>query len=368
MQKRDDKYYMRKALELARKGEGYTSPNPLVGAIVVKDGTIIGQGYHQYAGGLHAEVYALDEAGEKAEGATIYVNLEPCSHYGKTPPCSLRVIESGIDRAVIGMKDPNPKVSGSGIEQLKKKGIKVKIGVLEEEAKQLNEVFIKYICSNHPFIYSKTAQTLDGFIATKTGNSKWITNDQARRRGHMLRHRVDAILVGSGTVLSDDPKLTTRLTYEDGSDSTRIVLDTKLRVPLDAKVFDPNLDTKTLVITDKKIDKEKLRSYSDKENIEIIALPLDNNNRITLTDLLPILHQREIASILIEGGGTINHSFLQAGLVDKVYTFIAPRILGGNDGISAYNGKGPSTMKGVQELHDIKYDILGDNILVTGYY
>lgn len=368
MQTKDDNYYMQKAIDLAKKAEGYTSPNPLVGAVVVKNNDIVGEGYHQYAGGPHAEVYALDEAGEKAKGATLYVNLEPCSHYGKTPPCSLKVIQSGVDRVVVGMKDPNPKVAGRGLDRLRKEGIDVEVGVLAEKAQELNEVFIKYITSEYPFIYLKSAQTLDGYIATKTGDSKWITNEKARKKGHELRNKVDAILVGSGTVLSDNPRLTTRLPEGEGKDSIRVLLDPQLKVPLEARIFNPDSKAKTLIIISNKIEKNKKKPYRDLDKVELIELPLDKNKNIPLSLLLKTLHEREITSILVEGGGKINHSFLKAGLVDKIYTFIAPRILGGNDGISVYNGTGPESMKNIKELKNVQYKTLGDNILVIGKY
>lgn len=368
MNVKDDNYYMKKAIELARKGEGYTSPNPMVGALVVKAGEIIGKGYHKYYGGSHAEVYALDEAGERARGATIYVSLEPCSHYGKTPPCSLKVIQSGVKKAVIAMKDPNPLVAGKGIEQLQEAGIEVVVGILEEEAKELNEVFLKYITSEYPYIYLKTAQTLDGYLATKIGDSKWITNEKARQIGHRLRHKVDAVLVGIGTVLKDNPALTTRLPENNGKDSIRIILDARLETPLDSKIINQKSEASTIIVTGDQIDKEKKELLSKKEQVEILSFPLNKKGRIPLEELLKILHGRSISSILIEGGGKVNHSFLQSGLVDKIYAFIAPKILGGNDGISVFSGEGPELMKNVKVLKDIEYQRIEDNILLIGMF
>ncbi len=355
---------MNKALELAKKGEGYTSPNPMVGAVVVKDGKIIGQGYHHYYGGPHAEVYALDQAGEEAKGATIYVSLEPCSHYGKTPPCSLKVINSGVKKAIVAMTDPNPLVAGRGILQMEEAGLGVEVGILEREAKELNEVFIKYISSDIPYIYLKSAQTLDGFLATSIGDSKWITNEKARLLGHKLRHKVDAILVGIGTVLKDDPSLTTRFTNDKGIDSTRIILDARLEIPLKAKVINQESTANTILVIGENCDESKKKFLIEKEQVEILTIPLDDA-RIPLDILLKILHDRCISSILVEGGGRVNYSFLHTDLVDKIYSFIAPKILGGNDGISVYAGKGPESMNQVKELTDVQYQVLGDNILMV---
>lgn len=389
---------MKKALKLARKGEGTTSPNPMVGAVVVKNNEIIGRGHHKYYGAPHAEVYALEEAGKEADGATIYVTLEPCSHYGKTPPCSLKLINSGIKRAVIAMEDPNPLVAGRGILQLQEAGIAVKVGVLKKEAEKLNEVFIKYITTDFPFVYLKTAQTIDGYLASKTGDSRWITNKKARLRGHQLRNKVDATLVGIGTVRKDDPQLTTRLpdTEENngistgnqeqdkingtgnkignnnidgskGQDSIRLVLDTHLKIPVESRIVNHSSDKPTIIVTGKDVSEKKAKILTSKRKVEILSLPLDDKKRIPLRKLLEILHTRKISSLLVEGGGKINYSFLQEGLVDKYYAFIAPRILGGNDGISSFSGKGPDSIMDVKELKNIKYEVLDKNILLSGY-
>ncbi len=365
---RTDEYYMRKALELAKRGEGYTSPNPMVGAVIVKNGEIISSGYHKYFGGPHAEINALKDAGRQAEGATIYVNLEPCSHYGKTPPCSLALIKAGIKKAVIAMEDPNPLVAGRGIKQLKKAGIEIKSGVLEKEARDLNEVFIKYISSDYPFIYLKMAQTLDGFLASKNGDSKWISNKKARLYTHKLRHKVDAILVGINTLINDNPRLTTRLTDGTGKDSLRIVLDTKLKIPLHARIINQQSSADTLIVTAKDINKEKKERLINKQGVEILSLDLEENNEIPLKVLLKILHERNISSILVEGGGKINYSFLNNNLIDKLYAFIAPKILGGRDGISVFNGIGPESIKKAINLQEVEYKILDDNIVLIAKY
>lgn len=366
MNKKDDTYYMKKALELAKKGEGYVSPNPLVGAVVVKEGEIVGSGYHQKAGTPHAEVHAIEDAGEKAKGATLYVNLEPCCHIGKTPACSLKIINSDIKRLVVGMVDPNPKVAGKGIEQLKKAGIEIKTGVLEDEAKKLNEIFIKNMKENAPYIYLKTAQTIDGFLATSTGDSKWVTNEKAREYGHKLRHKVYAILIGIGTILSDDPRLTTRLKNKKGIDPIRIVLDSKLRTPLDANIINKKSDNKTIIFTSKNYNKEKFDKFKDKDNVQVVILSLDNNNNLDLDEMLKILYDMEVTSILIEGGGEVNHSFIHQGLIDKIYTFIAPKILGGNDGIPSFKGEGIKSMQEIFKLKKIEYEVIDDNFLIIG--
>ena len=365
---RTDEYYMRKALELAKRGEGYTSPNPMVGAVIVKNGEIISSGYHKYFGGPHAEINALKDAGRQAEGATIYVNLEPCSHYGKTPPCSLALIKAGIKKAVIAMEDPNPLVAGRGIKQLKKAGIEIKSGVLGKEARDLNEVFIKYISSDYPFIYLKMAQTLDGFLASKNGDSKWISNKKARLYTHKLRHKVDAILVGINTLINDNPRLTTRLTDGTGKDSLRIVLDTKLKIPLHARIINQQSSADTLIVTAKDINKEKKERLINKQGVEILSLDLEENNEIPLKVLLKILHERNISSILVEGGGKINYSFLNNNLIDKLYAFIVPKILGGRDGISVFNGIGPESIKKAINLQEVEYKILDDNIVLIAKY
>ena len=364
---KDDNYYMQKCLSLAQKGTGYTSPNPLVGSVIVRDDTIVGTGYHQYYGGAHAEVNALNDAEKKARGATLYVNLEPCSHHGKTPPCSQRIIKSDLSKVVIAMKDPNPLVSGEGIRELKEAGIEVKVGVLEKEAKILNEIFIKYQTTSSPFVYLKTAQTLDGYIATRTGDSKWITNKKARLKGHKLRHKVDAILVGINTVLNDNPKLTTRLPKKEGKDSIRIVLDSKLRVPLDANIINQKSSAATYIITGNKVAKAKIKNYQKLDQVKVLTVPLSEEGKIPLKKLLNKLHQKEISSILVEGGGNVNASFFNSGLVDKVYTFIAPKIMGGSDGISSYEGKGFDKMSQIKKLTRVKYQQLGGNLLITGY-
>ncbi len=367
----DDQKYMARALKLAELGEGTVSPNPKVGAVVVKDGEIVGEGYHKKYGGPHAEVYALDQAGDKALDAELYVTLEPCSHYGKTPPCALEVINSGIKRVVIAMVDPNPEVAGKGINMLKEAGIEVEIGLLKKQAQSLNEVFLKYIQSEFPFIYLKKAQTLDGYIASKTGDSKWITNPQARLEGHKLRHKADAIMVGIGTVLADDPSLTARLEDKEGIDPLRIVLDPLLEVPLDAQILKQKSNAATLIITANDYPPAKAATLLEKkeklfkmENVEVLSFDVNENNYFQIEELLKTLHGKKISSILVEGGAKLSHTFLQKNLVDKYYYFIAPKIYGGNDGIASFCGKGPELMSDAVELEIIEQKNLADNILL----
>lgn len=361
-----DHKYMQRALDLAKLGERKCSPNPMVGAVVVKDGKIVGEGYHKEYGGPHAEAFALKEAGEKSLGADIYVSLEPCSHYGKTPPCAQKLIDMGIKRAVVAMVDPNPEVAGKGIEMLREAGIKVELGLFKKEAQKLNEIFLKYIQSDYPFVYLKKAQTLDGYIASKTGDSKWITNSAARLEGHKLRHRVDAIMVGIGTVLADDPSLTARLESKKGIDPLRIILDPKLEIPAAAKIINQKSSAKTLIITAQNNDPEilaKREKLSQKKDVEIISFETEEKY-FDLKEILKRLKKRKISSLLVEGGAKLSHTFLEENLIDKFYYFIAPKIYGGSDGIASFCGSGPKLMSNAVELKILEQKVLDDNILL----
>lgn len=358
--------YMKRALELARKGEGYTSPNPLVGAVIVKDGKIIGEGFHEIYGSHHAEVNAFLSATEDVKGATMYVTLEPCSHYGKTPPCANKIVEKGIKRVVIAHKDPNDKVAGNGINILKENGIEVVTGVLEEESRKLNEVFLKYITTKLPFCILKTAMTLDGKIATRTGNSKWITNEESRKYVHKLRHKVSAIMVGIGTVLEDDPYLTTRLDGISGNDPIRIIVDTKARIPLESNVLNLKSNAKTIIVITELAPAKKVKELKDK-GAEVIVCPL-KNNKVDLNYLMKILGEQGIDSILIEGGSELNFSAIESGIVDKVNIFIAPKLIGGNTAKTPIGGLGIELMKdAVMMLNKIDIHKFGDDIMIEGY-
>ena len=352
-----DKFFMREALKLAKKGMSWTNPNPMVGAVIGKDGQIIAKGYHKRVGLPHAEIEALNAAKTSIKGATLYVNLEPCSHYGRTPPCVNTIIKSGITRVVCSSLDPNPKVHGKGIAILQKAGIEVSVGILEKETRSLNETFFTFHEKKRPFVAIKFAASLDGKIATRTGDSKWITNEQARTYAHKLRSHYQAILVGINTVLKDDPHLGTRI--KGKKDPVRVVLDSTLKIPLTSQVL---RDTNVLIATTTKANKEKVKVLTDRG----IAVVIFNTPSIPLPGLLEELKKRKIISILVEGGGQILGSFVDAKLVDKVYAFHAPILIGGEKGVSAIQGKGALTIKEALRLEQVSVKRFGDNILTVG--
>lgn len=357
--------YMGMALELAAKGAGYVSPNPMVGAVVVKDGRVVGHGYHKAVGGPHAEVNAIDDAGDQAKGATLFVTLEPCNHQGRTPPCTRKIIDTGIRQVVVAMADPNPHVAGGGNAFLKSRGVDVTCGVCEAEAVALNESFIKYIRSQQPFVVLKMAATLDGRIATRTGDARWVTGPQARAFVHQLRHEMDAIMVGAGTVVADDPELTSRLEKGHGVDPIRIVLDTHLNICPDIRMLNLSSDSKTLIVCGPDAPVDKMTRLKDK-GADIIGVPL-KDGRIDLEILMERLGAKDITSLLVEGGARVAGSALKAGIVDKVHYFYAPKILGGEDGIPMCAGQGPEKMNDCMPLRDAHVSRVGDDILVTGY-
>lgn len=355
--------HMQRALELAKLGVGRTSPNPMVGAVIVKEGRVIGEGYHANYGQPHAEVNAIENASESVEGAEIYVTLEPCSHYGKTPPCALKLIENRFSKVYIAMEDPNPLVSGRGIQMLRKQGIEVEVGLLEAEAKALNEVFIKYITTKKPFCVMKSAMTLDGKIATVTGESKWITSEAARSYVHQLRHELKAIMVGIGTVLKDDPMLTTRLEGRQGKDPIRVVVDSTLRIPLNAKILHLDSDAPTLIATTDQADGEKATALQALPNVKLIIAP-QKDGKVDLDYLMFILGEQGIDSLLLEGGATLNASALEHKIVDKVLMFIAPKILGGENAPTPVGGKGIEALENAVRLKDLKAIAMGEDLLV----
>ncbi|MBF0117941.1 MAG: bifunctional diaminohydroxyphosphoribosylaminopyrimidine deaminase/5-amino-6-(5-phosphoribosylamino)uracil reductase RibD [Desulfobacterales bacterium] len=357
---------MKLALSLAEKGRGYTSPNPLVGAVVVKNNKIIGKGYHEIYGKAHAEVNAINNAGIDANDATLYVTLEPCNHAGHTPPCTEKIIESGIRRVVVAMCDPNPNVLGCGMPYLREKGIEITSGVCEDEAKKLNEIFIKYITKKRPFVILKCASTLDGQIATKTYDSKWITNEHSRAFVHKLRHSMSSIMVGVGTILKDNPMLTTRLGDIKGKDPVRIILDTNLSIPLDAKVLHIDSLAETLIITGDEISIEKKERIENSGKTKIITCAA-KNGLIDLNSLMDKIASLKIDSVLIEGGATVIASALKSNIVDKICFFYAPKILGGNDGIPICSGKGFDKIEDSIKVKDIKFKRFGDDLMVEGY-
>ena len=340
-----DKVYMELALNLARSAVGQTSPNPCVGAVVVKDGQVVGMGAHLKAGEAHAEVHALQMAGERAKEATIYVTLEPCSHFGKTPPCANAIIEAGIKRAVVATTDPNPKVSGEGIKRLIEAGIDVEVGCMHEEANELNEMFFYYMKTNQPYVTMKSATSLDGKIATVAGESKWITSEDARFDAHQYRHLHDAILVGIGTVLADDPALTTRLP-QGGKNPIRIILDSSLRTPLQAKVVTDG-EAPTWIVTTKHASMKKRQTLKN-QGIEMIVL---DDEEISIQLLLKELGSRGIMSLFVEGGAEVNGSFIAAKAVNQVIMYMAPKLIGGTDTPTASGGLGIEKLSDALALH-----------------
>jgi len=360
-----DQQYMQMALELAARAKGRTSPNPMVGAVVVKDGRVVGQGYHARAGTPHAEINALREAGELAEGATLYVTLEPCCHHGRTGPCTEAVIKARVNRVVVAMTDPNPLVAGEGIQKLRNAGIEVVCGVLEQDARRLNEVFIKYITTRKPYVVLKTAMSLDGKIATAHGESQWITGAESREYVHRLRDRYDAILVGVDTVLADDPSLTTRLPAGWGKDPIRVVLDSQARTPHTARVVIQNSEAPTLIITAPGAPQERVQLLKE-AGAQVIEVPGDEGG-IDLASLLAELGQREITSVLVEGGARVNGSFVTGNLVDKVYWFIAPKLIGGITAPGPLGGPGITALQDALPIKDIKLHRYGEDICIEGY-
>ncbi len=358
--------YMEQALALAARARGRTSPNPLVGAVIVRDGHVVGQGYHQSAGTPHAEVHALQAAGALARGATLYVNLEPCSHHGRTPPCTEALIAAGIAAVHMAMLDPNPRVNGQGRARLEESGIRTFVGECEQEARDLNEAFITYITAGRPFVIAKYAASLDGKIATRSGESRWISGPPARQWAHELRDAVDAILVGTDTILADDPLLTTRRPGREVHHPLRVVLDSRGRVPLKAHVFDPTLPGKTLVAATAAFPAPRRAALSAR-GVEVLILPADGQGRVDLAALLAELGRREVTSLLVEGGGIVLGSFFRAGLVDKVLALLAPLIIGGHEAPGAVGGTGFAHLQEATRLERVRVEKVGEDLLVSGY-
>ena len=360
---KNNPYYMQLALDLAASAKGKTNPNPLVGAVIVKDGSIVGTGLHRKAGEPHAEVHAFRMAGEHAKDATLYVTLEPCSHFGKTPPCANLVKESGVKRVVVAMQDPNPSVAGRGIQLLRDAGIEVEVGLLEEQARRLNERFIHNMLTSRPFVISKFAMTLDGKIATYSGHSQWITGKEARRNVHELRDEVDAILVGVGTVLKDNPALTTRLTERTGKNPIRIVLDRELRTPLDAQIVQTD-EAKTVIVTAE--DQQQKASSFENLGVELLYVPVVDH-KLDLHVMLDELYKRGITDLLVEGGGEVNASFLRNGLIQKFLVYVAPKVLGGHHSITPFTGDDVETIDAAMLLQFAEVDQVGGDFRITAY-
>lgn len=364
----EDRRYMRMALELAAWGRGLVSPNPMVGAVVVKDGRVLGKGFHKRAGGPHAEVYALAEAKGETAGATLYVNLEPCCHTGRTPPCTRQIIAAGITRVVAAVEDPDPRVSGAGLRELAENGVQVTTGVLAEEARRLNEVFFKYITTGRPFVTLKAAISLDGKIAARTGDSRWITGEEARRIGHELRREADAVVVGVQTVINDDPLLTVRLpaTPGDGTEKQplRLILDTRARIPLRAKVIKENPE-RTVIVTGSDPPRRKVEALRA-AGVRVWTLPL-RRGRVSLPALLAKAGEEKLCSLLVEGGGEVNAAFLEENLVDKVYLFLAPRIIGGATAPTWVEGTGVAKVAQASLWRNTGLTKIGNDLLLEFY-
>jgi diaminohydroxyphosphoribosylaminopyrimidine deaminase / 5-amino-6-(5-phosphoribosylamino)uracil reductase len=351
---------MRQALALARRAEGKTSPNPAVGCVIVRDGKVVGRGWHRKAGTPHAEVHALNDAGELAAGADLYVTLEPCSHFGKTPPCAQALIAARVGRVFVGMVDPNPLVSGAGIAMLREAGIEVEAGILEEECRELNRPFVKWIQTKLPYVTLKSALTLDGKTATRTGDSKWITGDRSRAEVHRLRGKVDAIMVGVGTVLKDDPLLTCRL--PGGKDPIRVVVDSTLRIPQHAAILGVQSKAKTVLATCSN-DQARIESLTSR-GVEVISCR-ECEGGVDLQDLFARLGALGVQSLLLEGGSHLAGGALRAGLIDRCLIFFAPKLVGG-EGIGLFAGEGVAVMGEAIRLEEMTVRRVGPDFLVQG--
>lgn len=353
---------MRLACRLARKAAGRTSPNPMVGAVLVRGDEIVGTGYHHFAGGDHAEIDALKHAGAKARGAALYINLEPCSHFGRTPPCTRALIASGVKEVIAGMKDPNPLVAGRGFRQLRSAGVRVRCGLLQDECERLNEAFAKFITRRIPFVTLKIAGTLDGRIAAASGDARWISGPQSRELVHRLRNEVDAVIVGSGTVLADDPQLTCRI--PGGRNPWRVILDTRLRISPRAQIFSQPEPEKTIVFTGPNASLRKVEALQS-SGARVFNLPVQNR-KISWAALLKNLGKFDLTSVLIEGGSTIAATALQKRIVDKVLFFYAPKILGG-DGLPMFGPLGIRRVRDAIMLEELEVRRSGDDVMISGY-
>lgn len=350
------------AYRLAAKARGMTSPNPMVGSVLVKGGRILAKGYHKRAGLAHAESAVLDKAGAKAAGATLYVTLEPCAHFGRTPPCVDKIIRSGVKRVVIGMIDPNPLNNGRGIKILRQQGIEVRVGFMQEELSRLNESFVKYITSKMPFVTVKVAESLDGRIGTRSGDSKWITSDISRISAHRMRARFDAVMVGVNTVLRDNPRLDAWFSEKQ---PYKVIVDSRLSTQANANIFS---GAKQVIIATLPV-----QAGQETDNLRILAAKAkilqakEKSGQVNLRDMMKKLAQMEISSILVEGGGTLIGSLFDEGLVDKVIFFISPKIIGGKDAIGSVMGRGIARIEKAVRIKDLRVWRSGEDIVVEGY-
>lgn len=355
-------FFMKLAIDMAEKTRGQTSPNPQVGAVLVNNGEIVGLGTHLRPGEPHAEIHALNMAGEKAKGGTLYVTLEPCSHYGRTPPCAEAIIQAGVKKVILGDSyDPNPSVSGRGIAMLRRAGIEVMTGVMEKEATLLNEFFHYFTRNRVPFVTLKTACSLDGKIASRTGHSQWITGEEARRDGHVLRHQHDAILVGIGTVLADNPRLTTRL-ESGGKNPVRIVLDSRLRIPLTSNLVTDSSAPTWIFTLEGQLDSSKMKELTASG---ITVIPL-KGNRIHPQEVLSCLGEKNITSLLIEGGRFVNQTFIESKSVNRIVLYVAPKMIGGDTAPSFLGGLGVTDVNKAWKLEQVQVDSIGNDLRITG--
>ncbi|NSW55503.1 MAG: bifunctional diaminohydroxyphosphoribosylaminopyrimidine deaminase/5-amino-6-(5-phosphoribosylamino)uracil reductase RibD [Armatimonadetes bacterium] len=363
----DDARFMRRALELASRGLGRTSPNPAVGAVVVASGEIVGEGWHVRAGEPHAEPIALVNAGERARGATLYVTLEPCSHWGRTPPCTEAIIEAGISRVVFAAYDCDPRCSGKAAPRLQEMGIEVTPGVLAGEALRLLESYNKHKCTGLPFVTLKLAASLDGRTATHTGNSRWITSPESRQRVHQWRNTTDAVMVGVGTILADNPQLSTRLITPDSRDAVRVVVDTQARTPADARVITQRApETKCIIAVGQGADESRVSALAQ-AGADVLRLPLGTDGRVNLQALMAQLGSLNIMSVLLEGGNELAGAAVQAGLVDKIAFFYAPRLIGGASAPGMLGGVGVTAVADARVVDVFNVERIGPDILVEGY-
>ena len=353
-------YYMRRALALAARGAGHTDPNPMVGCVIVKDGRIIGEGRHEHIGGLHAERNAFAHCTENAAGADLYVTLEPCCHWGRTPPCTDAVIEHGIHRVFVGCLDPNPLVAGKGVQILRNAGIEVETGVCEAECRERNEVFFHYITQKTPFVVLKYAMTLDGKIAAHTGDSRWVTGEAARRHVHETRNRLTGIMVGAGTVIADDPLLTCRI--EGGRNPVRIVCDSHARIPVDCKLVQTAREIPTYIAV---VEENERTAYLEENGVHILVCG-EKNGRVDLTDLMQQLGALGVNGILLEGGSALAFSALREGIVHRVQAYVAPKLIGGADAKTPVGGAGFDRMADALTLKNVRCTPLGEDILIEG--
>lgn len=362
MKARDEAALMKRAIALARRAEGDTGHYPMVGAIIVKGGRVVGEGYFRKPGEPHAEVHAIRRAGARARGATLVLNLEPCSHHGRTPPCADAVIAAGIKKVVAGMTDPNPLVSGQGFEKLRKAGIEVKAGVMENECRDLNRVFVKFITTRRPYVIMKAAATMDGKIATSRGDSRWVSGQESRKKVHRLRDVCQAVMVGAGTVRADDCRLSARLAGK-GRHPRPVIVTTGIDIPVSCRVMKTPAAGGPLIFCTERAPKTRIKKFRDK-GAEVVTVRADREGGASLKQVMRELHKKKIASVLLEGGSALFGSALRAGVVDELLLFIAPRLLAG-DGIPITGGKGPLKMAGSIPLREVKVSRVGKDLMVS---